>query len=55
MIAVGGQPALAPQLHEDLLAIGLLAGDLKAPVDPVAIAARVVEQEVDGLRHEHRG
>ncbi len=55
-LAVGRQPALAAQLHQDLLAVAPPSvGDLEASVDPAAVVLAVVEEKEERLGGEHRG
>src|SRR5579875_2176410 len=53
IIAAGRQTALAPQLHEYALAIGLLVEHLEATVDVLAVGRRIAEKQICAF-HEHR-
>jgi hypothetical protein len=55
VIAFGAQSTLAPELHQDGLAVGHAFHQGQPPVDVLAIRARGEEQQIDRLGEQARG
>jgi hypothetical protein len=53
--AAAGKPALAPQLHQDVLAIGFVLEQLEAAIDVLAIRAARVAEQIHALEEQARG
>ena len=49
VVAAAGQAALLAQLHQDVLAVGLVLEQLQPAVDVVAIGGAGEEQQIDAL------
>src|SRR5205085_11932863 len=52
VVAARSEPALAPQLDEDIFAVGLVLEQLQAAIDVLAVGGAGKAQQVDSLDHQ---